>query len=66
MHAVAPGASEGQRGAQAAGLRGVKRAGPESSSQVGSRGEWCDCYRDVEIVLAGQRVGRFVERLQCN
>ncbi|MFM0198944.1 hypothetical protein PQR53_03565 [Paraburkholderia fungorum] len=55
MHAEAPDASQGQRGAQAAGLRGVKRTRPEPGAQGGSRGEWCDCYRDLEIVLGGQQ-----------
>ncbi|WP_268959060.1 hypothetical protein [Paraburkholderia solitsugae] len=39
MHAAAPGASEGQRGAEAAGLCEVDGARPESSSQGGARGE---------------------------
>jgi hypothetical protein len=30
-------------------------ARPEPSGQGGSRGEWCNCYRDVEIVLGGQQ-----------
>jgi hypothetical protein len=57
MHAEAPDALAGQRGVQAAGLRGVKRARPEPGGQGGSRGEWCDCYRDLEIVLEGSRAG---------